>query len=136
MFLIRLALYVFYSYLYTDEQKNYPKIDLIVAAVLGFIWLAAASAWAHGLLSLKSVADVESWIFTDDKSPCYKPDGKDFKFTKIKDCKSLGFPGFGTGNASILLGFLNCFLWTCNTWFLYKETAWYRSRNPAAQGGV
>ena len=40
----RLALYLFYSYLYTDEQKSYPKIDLIVAAVLAFIWLAASSA--------------------------------------------------------------------------------------------
>ena len=54
-----LALYIFYSNLYLDEQKSYPKYDLIIAAVLAFIWLCAASAWAHAVLGLRSIADVE-----------------------------------------------------------------------------
>ena len=29
------------------------------------------------------------------------------------------------GNVSVLLGFLNVFLWSANTWFLYKETRMY-----------
>jgi len=128
-----LALYVFYSYLYTDEQKSYPKIDLIIAAVLAFIWLASSSGWAHGLLTVKGIAHVESWIYEDPQSPCFKAD-KDFKYPLIEDCKDIGAGGFGTGNASILIGFLNCFLWTCNTWFLYKETSWYRARNPGQEG--
>lgn len=32
---------------------------------------------------------------------------------------------FSEGNISVLLGFLNCFLWTTNLWFLYKETKWF-----------
>ena len=32
---------------------------------------------------------------------------------------------FTEGNISVLLGFLNCFLWTTNLWFLYKETKWF-----------
>ena len=124
---------MFYSYLYTDEQKSYPKIDLILAGVLAFIWLAASSAWAHGLLTIKGIASVESWIY-EAGSPCEKSNGQDFTYPLIADCKDIGAGGFGTGNASILLGFLNCFLWTCNTWFLYKETAWYRARNQAQDG--
>ena len=57
--LFSLALYIFYSNLYLDEQKSYPKYDLILAAVLAFVWLCAASAWAHAVLGLRSIADVE-----------------------------------------------------------------------------
>ena len=54
-----LAIYLFYSKLYFDEQKRYPKYDLVIAAVLAFIWLCAASTWAHAVLGLRSIADVE-----------------------------------------------------------------------------
>ena len=131
LFYFSLALYVFYSYLYTDEQKSYPKIDLIVAAVLAFIWLAAASAWANGFLGLKSITHVENWIFDDqnDSNPCRKDKGE-FVMTNVSSCESIQHSGYGKANSSILIGFLNCFLWSCNIWFLYKETSWYRTRNP------
>ena len=129
-----LILYVFYSNLYTDEQKNFPKMDFILAAILAFIWLAASSAWANGFLQLKSTAYSSSWIYESENSyPCEKNENN-FKLPNIEACEPLTpTGGFGTGNASILFGFLNCFLWVSNTWFLYKETAWYRSRNPDFQ---
>ena len=126
----RLALYLFYSYLYTDEQKSYPKIDLIVAAVLAFIWLAASSAWANGFLGLKSTTHVENWIFEDQNNPCQKNENGMFVNVNVTNCESIEHSGYGKANSSILIGFLNCFLWTCNIWFLYKETSWYRARNP------
>ena len=105
-----------------------------MAAIIAFIWLAASSAWAHGFLSLKSIAYGSSWIYEEGHDyPCEK-NGEVFIHTGIKDCTAITPEGgFGTGNASILFGFLNCFLWVCNTWFLYKDTAWYRSRNPDLQ---
>merc|ERR1712154_753324 len=128
-----LILYVFYSNLYTDEQKSFPKVDFLVAGILAFIWLAASSAWAHGFLSLKSTAYGTSCIYEAKyEFPCEKDKDK-FILANIESCKPYTLGGFGTGNASILLGFLNCFLWVCNTWFLYKETAWYRTRNPDLQ---
>ena len=63
-----LALYIFYSNLYLDEQKSYPKYDLIIAAVLAFIWLCAASAWAHAVLGLRSIADVEVRLGENSKA--------------------------------------------------------------------
>ena len=58
-----MALYLFYSYLYTDEQKSYPKIDLIVAAVLAFIWLAASSAWATAVVAVAAVPFRRTGVF-------------------------------------------------------------------------
>ena len=123
-----LALYLFYSGLYTDEQKSYPKIDFILAAFIAFIWLAGASAWANGFLNLKSIAHGNSWIYDKDY-PCEKTENGDFRDTTIASCTPDPVGSLGKANASILFGFLNCFLWASNTWFLYKETAWYRIRN-------
>ena len=33
---------------------------------------------------------------------------------------------YGGATSAVLLGFLNFFLWSCNLWYLYKETAWFR----------
>ena len=98
-----------------------------MAAFIAFIWLAAASAWANGFLGLKSIAH-GNWI-NDENYPCEKDDEDQFKNTNIQNCVPEMVGGFGKANASILFGFLNCFLWVSNTWFLYKETAWYRARN-------
>ena len=132
---------MFYSYLYTDDQKSYPKYDLVIAAVLAFVWLCAASAWAHAVLGLRSIADPEAYIFSDEgevpdqASPCFKTPAGTFKFTEVKSCASIGNSGFSKANSSVLIGFLNCFLWAANIWFLYKETAWYRNRNPTIPAG-
>ena len=82
----------------------------------------------------QTIYHLYKYITAVSMAPCEKSNGQDFTFTLIADCKDIGAGGFGTGNASILLGFLNCFLWSCNTWFLYKETAWYRARNQAQDG--
>jgi len=128
-----LALYIFYSNLYLDEQKSYPKYDLILAAVLAFVWLCAASAWAHAVLGLRSIADVESYITTDEQSPCHT--GNIYNVTGIKDCNSSINTGFSKANSSVLIGFLNVFLWASNIWFLYKETSWYNDRNQMPAPG-
>ena len=92
-FIFRLALYVFYSYLYNDEQKSYPKIDLIIAIVLAFTWLVASSAWANGLNGLKSLAEVQTWIFDDENGPCSKKKDGNFIYTNIENCQSAGDTG-------------------------------------------
>jgi len=130
-----LALYVFYSALYTDEQKNFPQYDLVLAALLAFFWLAASSAWGHGLSGIKSVANLD-WV-TDGSdcggvkcvAACEEKQG----FTNIS-CELGEHGSFGTGNVSVLFGFLNCFLWAANCWFLYKETSWFRARQQPMAG--
>jgi hypothetical protein len=46
-----------------------------------------------------------------------------------------------TGHFTVLLGFINFFLWAANLWFLYKETSWFNGEKTKLQqdlqaGGV
>merc|ERR1712008_203523 len=54
--------------------------------------------------------------------------------TEVKSC-TVDFTGnFNKANISIIVGFLNFFLWASNLWFLYKETSWFSgsgSQQPA-----
>ena len=68
----------------------------------------------------------QSYIFTDEESPCLNG-----KYETISECSSSGNTGFSKANSSVLIGFLNVFLWASNIWFLYKETAWYTDSHPS-----
>jgi len=106
-----LAVYVFFNHLYVDQQKNYPKVDFVMTALLGMFWLAGSAAWANGLNGLKNVCSglsTVAMLCQEDSVEC------------SSSCSQ-----FTEGNISVLLGFLNCFLWTTNLWFLYKETKWF-----------
>jgi len=108
---VSLAVYVFFNHLYVDQQKNYPKVDFVVTALLGMFWLAGSAAWANGLNGLKNVCSglsVAAMLCQNDEVEC------------SSSCSQ-----FTEANISVLLGFLNCFLWTTNLWFLYKETKWF-----------
>lgn len=117
---LSLAVYLYYNSLYEDEQKNYPKIDFLVSAVLAMFWLAGSAAWANGLNGLKSVCSgigQHMQICLDD-------------VVGVSNCPS-SCSQFSEANISVLLGFLNCFLWSANLWFLYKDTKWFTGGNQA-----
>jgi len=104
-------LYVYYNALYMDEEKSYPKIDFVISAILGMFWLAGSAAWANGLNGIKSVCSILPKVST-------------LCLQELVTCSS-SCSQFSEGNISVLLGFLNCFLWSANLWFLYKETKWF-----------
>jgi len=108
---VSLAVYVLFNHLYVDQQKNLPKVDFVITAMLGMFWLAGSAAWANGLNGLKNVCSglsVAAMLCQNNAVEC------------SSSCSQ-----FTEGNISVLLGFLNCFLWTTNLWFLYKETKWF-----------
>lgn len=116
-----LAVYLCYGSFYVDEQKNYPKIDFIISAILAMFWLAGSAAWANGLSGLKSLCSglaATASICFQDEVMC------------SSSCSS-----FSEATVSIILGFLNCFLWSANLWFLYKETKWYKGGNQTSGVG-
>jgi len=130
-----IAVYVFYSSLYTDEQKNYPKIDFLITAILALFWLAGSAAWANGLGGMKDVSDPDNWIFNsknDNAAICFKTTSGTYLYPKIGECNTTNRGHFGGANVSVLFGFLNCFLWATNLWFLYKETSWFKGRQEQA----
>eukprot|EP00092_Neocalanus_flemingeri_P012898 GFUD01013895.1.p1 GENE.GFUD01013895.1~~GFUD01013895.1.p1 ORF type:complete len:265 (-),score=66.07 GFUD01013895.1:335-1129(-) len=133
-----IAVYVFYSSNYSDEQKNYPKVDFVITALLAFFWLAGSSAWANGLNGIKQVSDPDNWIFTsqyETAAACFKTTNGTYVYTKIGECHTTSRGHFGGANVSVLFGFLNFFLWASNLWFLYKETGWSKAKQDQANLG-
>jgi len=122
--------YAFMNDVYID-QKNYPMYDMIACVILSFFFLAASSAWGHALSGLKSSGDPDTWIFKAGKNAlapiCSKSDEDSYINTAVTSCKTSFAGGFGGANISVILGFLICFLFGANVYYLYKET---RFANP------
>jgi len=101
-----------------ETNELVAKVDLGVTAALALFWFAGACAWASGVDGLKRnlAKDKILALFT----PCT---GK---------CTVSGFD-FASLNVSLVCGFACCALWASNLWFIYKETSWFKSRNPNPQ---
>lgn len=126
-----LVIYIFFSQKYLDESKKGPMFDFCFTLIVAVFWLSASAAWANGVISLKTAADTEDWLTTTNVTVCFQKDGH--YTSKIKSCTPISSGSWGGANASILLGFLNFFLWASNLWFIYKDTAWFANR---AQSGI
>merc|ERR1719431_237449 len=116
---------------------NYPMYDMIACVILSFFFLAASSAWGHALSGLKSSGDPDTWIFKAGKNAlapiCSKSDEDSYINTAVTSCKTSFAGGFGGANISVILGFLICFLFGANVYYLYKET---RFANPNQESSV
>ena len=72
---------------------------------MAVFWLAASSAWANGVVNMKSVADPTSWIYkAGDLAPsiCEKASNGNFKNTVVKDCVAKFTGNFAKANVSIV----------------------------------
>ncbi|KAK9890360.1 hypothetical protein WA026_010455 [Henosepilachna vigintioctopunctata] len=98
------------------QNPRVPLGDFIVTVVLGVFWLSSSAAWANGLTGLKYVTDVTSF-----ENPC--------------GCV-ITSSSFSSLNISVILGFLNFFLWAADLWFLYKETSWFQGNKFHTTSGV
>jgi hypothetical protein len=123
-----LAIYILCPHHYLGIDKKAPMADFCTTLLIAVFWLVASSAWAHGLIGLKWMTN-EGWLYSSQQSPCRMTATK-FVNEKIETCIWFKEGSYGGADVSILLGFLNCFLWFSNLWFIYKETKWYADRNP------
>jgi len=85
---------------------------------LALFWLAGSSAWSNGTSALKDSTDpvMLQKICIENKQAC-----------------TFQTESFSKLNISLLIGFLNFFLWASGLWFLYKETVWFQGRQHNAQ---
>lgn len=123
-----LVVYVFFSEMYLSEQKRAPMFDFCFTIIVAVFWLSASSAWANGVINMKWIANPQNWIYGSgviSQSICEKNPNGQFVSTLVKNCEATFMGNFAKANVSIIVGFLNFFLWASNLWFLYKETTWF-----------
>jgi len=131
-----LVVYVFFSEMYFSESKMAPMIDFCFTVIVAVFWLSASAAWANGVINMKYAADPNSWLFQDEDSICQKTTNNTFVYTDVSKCSVEFLGNYKKANVSIIVGFLNFFLWASNLWFLYKETSWFSgsgSQQPQGQ---
>jgi len=135
-----LVIYVFFSDMYFSESKKAPMIDFCFTVILAVFWLSASAAWANGVINMKFASDPDNWLFDEEGSICQQAtddDGKpQYIYQLVAKCTVKFYGNFKKANVSIIVGFLNFFLWASNLWFLYKETSWFSgsgSQQPEAQ---
>jgi len=101
---------IIFVYVAKDElyqsRKMLPKADFIITLILAVFWLSGSAAWSNGTSQLKFVTDVNA-------------------LTKACELCTFTIGSFSKLNISLIVGFLNFFLWASNLWFIYKETAWF-----------
>jgi len=119
--LYSLGALTFYSVMDTiyKADRRFPLVDFWITTVVAVFWLSASAAWASGLNGLKYTSDPANIA-------------KFLEICKAHNCVSYFAPNFADLNISIIIGFLNFFLWTVNLWFLYKETSWFLENGPSA----
>ncbi|XP_068205858.1 synaptophysin-like isoform X2 [Palaemon carinicauda] len=118
-FLYIIAALILYCLFYTLYENNplAPLADFAGHIFFAFMWLAGSSAWANSLTALRQATEV-SVIINENPNFCSSPN----------NCEVLLEPKFAKLIISIILGFLNLFLWGSNLWFLYKETQFFKAK--------
>lgn len=86
----------------------------MLTAILAVFWFAAAVAWSNGADGLKTATDASE---LQRNCPGF----------------TVWTSSFSRLNISLLIGYLNFFLWGSDLWFLYKETHWFKERQQQQQ---
>ncbi|XP_055383902.1 synaptoporin-like isoform X2 [Condylostylus longicornis] len=108
-----IAVYAIIDELYRTKSE-FPLADFFLTTILAIFWLAGSSAWSNGTTALKTVTNPDKLS---------------------QQCKNCTYTveSFSKLNISLLIGFLNFFLWASGLWFLYKETIWFQGRQAKQQ---
>ncbi|XP_037777160.1 synaptophysin-like isoform X2 [Penaeus monodon] len=117
------VLYCYFSHMY-ENNPLVPLVDCASHVLFAILWLAGSSAWANSLTNLGMATSVNNII--EDNSDFCKP----------KICVGDREPNYSKLVISVILGFLNVFLWASNLWFLYKETHYFKAKTQNQADGT
>uniref|UniRef100_A0A336MJD9 CSON002580 protein n=2 Tax=Culicoides sonorensis TaxID=179676 RepID=A0A336MJD9_CULSO len=110
--------FIIFVYAFLDElyksKNEIPLADFMLTTIFAVLWLSSSAAWANSTSALKNVLDPQ------------------YAIEMCKHCRASN-SGFNGLHSSLLLGFLNFFLWASDLWFVYKETYWFQTRQGPSQ---
>lgn len=89
----------------------------MLTVILALFWFYGSVVWSNGASALKTVTDPAE---LNRNCPGF----------------NLWTSSFSRLNISLLIGYLNFFLWGSDLWFLYKETHWFKERQQQNGEGV
>jgi len=133
-FLMSLGMLAYYVYFEDVEAKirakqsgvvnwlSGPVVDFLIAVFYAFFWFVAAIAQAAAVTGIKDATNANTII--KNLSQCTDTN---------MACSVTSHSKYSTLTVSILLGFLNSFVWAGNCWFLWKETPWHSEQIPQPQ---
>jgi len=110
------GVYVLIDDIYKSKSEI-PLADFMLTTILAIFWLSGSAAWSNGASGLKTVTDPED-------------------LHKLCPSCLVSTSSFSGLNISLLLGYLNFFLWGSDLWFLYKETIWFQGRQGVSTSGA
>lgn len=125
-FLMSLGMLLYYIYFEDIDAKarakasgavnwtSGPVVDFCMAVFYAFFWFVAAIAQAAAVNGIKDATNVHT--ITKSLVLC----------SGTHKCTGFETAKYATLTVSILLGFLNSFVWSGNCWFLWKETPWHK----------
>ncbi|XP_049782584.1 synaptoporin-like isoform X3 [Schistocerca cancellata] len=109
-----IVVYVLFDAMY-QSNDHLPRADFVATVVLAVLWLSGSAAWANGLSQIKMATNPSFLTSLCKQIACSVSVGGSFSSLDI----------------SIILGFLNFFLWASDLWFLYKETSWFKMKQSS-----
>lgn len=109
------VVYVFFRQKYSN-MVFFSLIDFGVTCIFAIFWFAGSIAWAKAINDIQYYSNPDN-IISALNPPCTG-----------NNCQSAGYPGYANIIVSCIIGFGNIILWCGDVWFVFKETAWYRTR--------
>jgi len=100
-----------------ESSGNLALVDFIVSVILAVLWVACLGAWGYGQSQLKQLTHPD--FLKTDLYFCQP------KFEHYINCITITRGSVFGLTSSLILSFLDFFLWAAGLWFLYKETPWY-----------
>lgn len=118
---------LFIMIVYTKFDNKYrtdnrlPVFDFFMTVFIAVLWVSSSASWANALANMKYISH-DDYIQWDNLGICTR-------------CP-ISVSSFSSLNVSVILGFLNFFLWATDLWFLYKETTWFQVGQISTSGEI
>jgi len=96
-----------------ESNGNMASIDFLASLVCAVCWISCVGYWGYAQSQLKAYTQPDALKAS-------------LRVCDLVTCMDITRASVSTLTQTLILSFLNFFLWAAGLWFIYKETPWYR----------